>query len=148
MKQKSSIITSVLIIVLMCLMGSTAHAFTAETNRTMIDDAVVFCPKPLQTYLDSNVKTIKDGMNFINRNYDIKTDPDLIENFYSRLVCNLKNGKEQDYNTMRLFGLLASCIGELNNPSGKSARNKGNYTLLQASERDVNGHIKVSQKWS
>jgi hypothetical protein len=103
-------------IVLICFSVVPSLSFTKDTRRTMIKDAITFCPPSLQTYLNNNMEAVKSGMCFVDNNLDLKIDPYQIKNFYSTLLTRLNGDLKQEYNTASKFGLIACFIAETINP--------------------------------
>lgn len=98
---------------------SLSLSFTSKTRITIVNNAIIFCPKELKSYLLKNLEAVKSGAGFVDRNNRIYIKPYEIENFYFSLVENLKGDIQGDYNTAAKFGLIAGYVSEIINPCSK-----------------------------
>ncbi|MFZ2632734.1 MAG: hypothetical protein WAZ60_20695 [Desulfosalsimonadaceae bacterium] len=122
-----------------------AQSFSEETRRTMIKDAIKFCPQSLQTHLTNNTEAIKSGMFFIERNPQIRISSRQVETWHKSLVSELEGEVKFGNNTMDKFGFIAGFIADTINPSYvRSSR----LRVPQASERNkiiyYDGYEKIS----
>ncbi|MDY6904016.1 MAG: hypothetical protein SWH61_04950 [Thermodesulfobacteriota bacterium] len=127
----TSILINGLMVLLLSLWSSDAGAFIRQTRMLMVEDAVAFCPGPLQAYLTKHLATVKEGMGFVDRTRR-PADPGQIAPVCDFLVKQMEGHYPlpDDYNVISKFGLLACFIAEIVNPS-----HKGNSRLPQASEK-------------
>ena len=106
------------------------HSFQIETRRSIVEDAIKFCPSDLKSYLIENKSTIKKAMAFVDLDYEIDIEHEDVKIMYLSLVNSLKADRTNDFETAREFGLLSCYLAEIINPT-----NKGRFKRVpQASE--------------
>jgi len=95
-----------------------AFAFKSITRDQLIYDAIEFCPSELQKYLLDNLPNISAGMHFaeIHKRRSYSIDPYETVSIYNNLINDLKEGRQNEYNTAHAFGVLACFIAETISP--------------------------------
>lgn len=100
-------------------------AFDPATRDIMIEDAILFSPSELRSYLKKHTEAIKEGARFMDRRNNPMSSDQLaaqVKGIHQFLASNLKGGKlPEDYNTVSKFGLQASFLSEIVNPSWKGS---------------------------
>lgn len=113
----------VFLITMIVFMPIVANAFDASTRDLIIKDAILFCPDELRAYLKNHTEAIQKGARFMDRRDNHMPADQLaaqINGIHRLLASNLNGGKlPEDYNTVSKFGLLASFLSEIVNPSQK-----------------------------
>jgi hypothetical protein len=89
-----------------------ASGFKLETRQAILGDAIRFCPAELKAYLELNRDIVTEGMLFADRIPVVKMDPFETKDIYSDLVERMKNGRNNEFNTVISFGVLACFIAE------------------------------------
>lgn len=110
------IVISALFGILFC--AGSALAFKSITRDQLVYDAIEFCPSELQKYLRDNLDSVSAGMHFaeIHKRRSFSIDPYETESIYNYLIDDLKEGKQNEYNTAHAFGVLACFIAETISP--------------------------------
>jgi hypothetical protein len=111
------------IVVLLLLFGigfspDSSFAFKSITRNQLVYDAIEFCPSELQSYLRDHLDSVSTGIHFAEshkrRSYSI--DPYETETIYKHLIADLKEGRQNEYNTAHAFGVIACFIAETISP--------------------------------
>lgn len=95
-----------------------AFAFKSITRDQLIYDAIEFCPSELQRYLRDNLHIVSAGIHFaeIHKRRSYAIDPYETETIYNYLINDLKEGRQNEYNTAHAFGVIACFIAETISP--------------------------------
>jgi hypothetical protein len=95
-----------------------SHGFKEKTRCRILEDAISFCPQELKTYLDKNVSAVHSGIHFADRHRGLHSSikPSGTEVVYNALVQELKEDKQNEFNTVHRFGVLACFVAETISP--------------------------------
>jgi hypothetical protein len=109
---------AILLFVVLIFPPGNSVAFKSLTRDQLVYDAIEFCPAELKAYLRSNLATISSGMHFKerHRNGSYSIDPYDSELVYQNLIKDLRDGKQDEFNTAHAFGVLACFLAETISP--------------------------------
>lgn len=105
-----------LLTIMLAINASQSFAFDRETKMDLIDESIELCPVSLKNYLNRQKSIIYDGVStteilYEGRRERYEFDQEIKSLFYS-LIDELSNGRENNYNTIRRFGVIANLITE------------------------------------
>ena len=107
-----------MILVVLISFPNDAFAFKSLTRDQLVYDAIELCPTELRDYLRHHLWVVVAGMHFKERHrkriYTIA--PYDTEIIYRSLITDLKEGRQDEFNTVHNFGVLACFIAETISP--------------------------------